>query len=72
MNDDQITLQEVEHDLSNPNNKFLGCLCHANEVDYNLGGKCPFWIAVVITSFITGMLTLYDIHIFTSIGSNIV
>ena len=71
MSDEQITLKE-EQNLRNPKNRFLGFLYHANEVDNDWGCKCPFWVGVVITSFFTGVLTLYDIRIFTLIRAFIV
>ena len=66
-NDYQITLEE-ENNLRNPKNRFLGLFCHAREVDTTWGCKCPFWVGIVIFSFIIGGGAISDIPSIRSIS----
>ncbi len=67
MDDYQIT-QSEEANLRNPKNRFLGCFCHANEVDDQWGCGCPFSVGVIIFAIITGLQVLADIPFYIAIS----
>ena len=70
MDDYQITYAE-EQNLRNPKNRFLGCFCHANEVDNTWGCGFSFSCGVIFFSIFLGLGAFYDIPSISSIKYDI-
>ena len=48
--------------MTNPKNRFLGCFCHAKEVDNSWGCDWSFSCGVILFSFIIGIGAFSDIY----------
>ena len=66
MDDYQITFAE-EQNLRNPKNRFLGCFCHANEVDDTWGCGLSFSCGIIFFSILVGLGVIYDYPIISGI-----
>ena len=60
-NDYQITLSDQSNDR-NPNNKFFGCLTHADEISDSWGCGLSFSCGIIVLSILIGFSSLYDIY----------
>ena len=61
MEDDNYRLQ-VQENLRNPKNRYLGCCCHAKDVDSSWGCNCSFQAGVVIFSVIVFICSVIDVY----------
>ena len=71
MDDYQITFAE-EQNLRNPKNRFLGCFCHANEVDDTWGCGLSFSCGIIFLSIFIGIGAFTDIPSISSINYTII
>ena len=61
MEDENYKLQ-VQENLRNPKNRFLGCFCHAKDVDSSWGCNWSFQTGVIIFSIVIFICSAFDIY----------
>ena len=61
MEDENYKLQ-VQENLRNPKNRFLGCFCHAKDVDSSWGCNWSFQTGVIIFSIVILICSAFDIY----------
>ena len=60
--DDDYQKAQVEENLRNPKNRFLGFFCHAKEVDKSWGCDWSFGCGVITFSIVIGIASFADIY----------
>ena len=61
MEDENYKLK-VQENLRNPKNRFLGCFCHAKDVDSSWGCNWSFQTGVIIFSIVIFICSAFDIY----------
>ena len=60
--EDDYQKAQMEENLRNPKNRFLGFFCHAKEVDNSWGCDWSFSCGVIIFSIVIGVASFADIY----------
>ena len=61
MEDENYKLQ-VQENLRNPKNRYLGCFCHAKDVDNSWGCNWSFQCGVIVFSIVVFICSVADVY----------
>ena len=61
MEDENYKLQ-VQENLKNPKNRYLGCFCHAKDVDNSWGCNWSFQCGVIVFSIVVFICSVADVY----------
>ena len=62
MDDDAYKQMQMQENLKNPKNRFLGCFCHAKDVDSSWGCNWSFQTGVIMFSIVIFICSAFDVY----------